>query len=93
MIVDHLISLQLGVNVWANGDEARYNQRAAQTDMPLFRKLDRAGNGLLTGEDTRGDLHLGPRFDDIDANRDGIVTLQVMRIYIEKSYGVIPVPG
>ena len=59
MIVDHLISLRLGVNVWANGDEARYNQRAAQTDMPLFRKLDRAGNGLLTEEDTRGDLHLG----------------------------------
>ncbi len=81
------------VNVWANGDEARYNQRAAQTDMSLFRELDRAGNGLLAKEDTRSDLRLGPRFDDIDTNRDGIVTLQEMRTYIEKRYGVLPAPG
>ena len=81
------------VNVRANGDEARYNQRAAQTDMALFRELDRAGNGLLTKENARGDMRLGTRFDDIDTNRDGIVTLQEMRIYIEKSYGVVPAPG
>ena len=80
MIVDRLISLQFGVYVWTYGDEANYDQRAAQSDMSLIRKLDHAGNGLLTGEYTRGDLHLGPHFDAIDANRHRIVTLQVMRI-------------
>ena len=85
--------LATGVNVWANGDEARYNQRAAQTDMALFREMNRAGNDRLTREEVRGDMRLGARFDDIDTNRDEIVTLQELKAYIEKTYGVIPAPG
>jgi hypothetical protein len=81
------------VNVWADGDEAKYNQRAAQTDMSLFREMDRAGKGLLTKDDVRGDMRLGTRFDDIDTNRDEVVTLQEMHAYIEKTYGVLPAPG
>lgn len=81
------------MGVWADGDKAAYNLRAAQTDMALFRELDRAGNGLLGKEGVRGDMRLGTRFDDIDTNRDEIVTLQEMRAYIEKSYGVVPAPG
>jgi len=77
----------------ANADEAGYKQRAAQTDMSLFRELDRSGNGFLAREATWGDLNLGPRFDDIDTNRDEIVTLQEMRAYIEKTYGVLRTPG
>lgn len=76
-------------NAWANGDEAGYNQRAAQTDMSLFGEMDRAGKGLLTKEDVRGDMRLGTRFDDIDTNRDEVVTRQEMRAYIEKAYGVL----
>ena len=87
------LPLAICVNVRANDDEARYNQRAAQTDMALFRELNRAGNGLLTKEDVRGDMRLGTRFDDIDTNRDGIVTQQEMQAYVEKTYGVIPAPG
>ena len=81
------------MNVWANGDEAGYNQRAAQTDMSVFRELDRSGNGLLTKEDVRGDMRLGTRFNDIDTNRDEIVTLQEMRVYIETRYGVLAAPA
>jgi hypothetical protein len=81
------------VNTWADGDEAKYNQRAAQTDMSLFREMDRAGEGRLTKDDVRGDMRLGTRFDDIDTNRDEIVTLQEMHAYIEKTYGVLPAPG
>ena len=81
------------VNAWADGDEAKYNQRAAQTDMSLFREMDRAGKGLLTKDDVQGDMRLGTRFDDIDTNRDGFVTQQEMRTYIEKTYGVISAPG
>lgn len=80
-------------NVQANGDRARYNQRAAQTDLSLYRELDRAGKGFLNKEDVRGNLDLGPRFDDIDTNRDEIVTLREMQAYIEKNYGGLPDSG
>jgi hypothetical protein len=92
-VVALLWVLATGAIAWANGDEASYKQRAARTDWALFRELDRAGNGFLRREDVRGDLNLGPRFDDIDTNRDDIVTPQEMRIYIEKTYGVLPAPG
>ena len=85
--------LVTGVSVWANAEKAGYYQRAAQTDMAVFQELNRAGNGLLTKVDVRGDMRLGTRFDDIDTNRDEIVTLQEMKVYIEKTYGVIPAPG
>ena len=81
------------VNAWANGDEASYKQRAANADLSVFRELDRAGHGLLARTDTAGDVRLGPRFDDIDTNRDDVITLQEMHLYIEKSYGVRPAPG
>ena len=32
-------------SVLADDDKERYNRRAAQTDMSLFRELDRGGNG------------------------------------------------
>lgn len=82
-----------GTPAGANADEAAYKQRAARTDLALFREMDRAGNGFLNKEDVRGDLNLGPRFDDIDINRDGIVTLQELQTYIEKTYGVISPPN
>ena len=78
--------------VLADDDKERYNRRAAQTDMSLFRELDRGGNGFLTREDTRGDMRLGPRFDDIDINRDDIITPQEMQTYIERAYGALPAP-
>ena len=84
--------LAQSADVLADDDKKTYNHRAAQTDMSLFRELDRSGNGFLIKEDTKGDLRLGPRFDDIDTNRDGIVTPQEMRIYIEQTYGALPAP-
>jgi hypothetical protein len=79
-------------SVLADDDKDRYNRRAAQTDMSLFRELDRSGNGLLTRENIKGDMRLGTRFDDIDTNRDGIATQQEMRIYIQQTYGLLPAP-
>jgi hypothetical protein len=81
------------VSVGADGDKDLYNQRAALTDMAVFHELNRTGNGFLNREDVAGDMRLGVRFDDIDTNRDEVVTLQEMRAYIEKSYGVVPAPG
>ena len=84
-----LLSVQCA-SVLADDDKDGYNRRAAQTDMSVFRELDRKGNGLLTRNDTQGDMRLGTRFDDIDINRDGIATSQEMRIYIQQTYGVLP---
>ena len=82
--------LAQGAAVRADDDRQTYNRRAAQTDMALFRELDRGSNGFLAREDARGDLRLGTRFDDIDTNRDGIVTPEEMRLYIEHTYGTLP---
>ena len=72
----------------ADDDRERYNRRAAQTDAALFSELDRKGNGFLTRADVQGDMRLGTRFDDIDTNRDDIITSEEMRIYLERTYGV-----
>ena len=85
--------LAQGAAVPADDDRQTYNRRAAQTDMSLFRELDRSGKGFLTREDIAGDLRLGPRFNDIDINRDGIATPQEMQIYIEHTYGTLPAPA
>lgn len=65
-----------------------FNRRAAQRDIELFRTLDRNADGALTREEAKGDLDLGPRFDDVDVNRDGVVTAQELQRYIEKQYQV-----
>ena len=65
-----------------------YYQRAAERDVSLFHALDLDGNGVLTRVETQGDLDLGPRFDDMDINRDGVVSLAELQRYIDQRYGV-----
>lgn len=76
---------------WAD-DRADYNARAADRLERLFQALDRNADGALTPEESKGDLDLGPRFDDIDINRDGIMTREELRVYIERRYGNRPAP-
>lgn len=74
----------------AADDRADYNRRAADADMAAFRQLDLNGDGQLTQNEAQSDLNLGPRFNDIDINRDGVITPEEMRRYIERTYGVSP---
>lgn len=69
-------------------DRTDYNRRVAARDVALFQSLDLNGDGMLARAETRGDLDLGPRFDDIDINRDGLLTAQELQRYIAQRYGV-----
>jgi len=75
-------------------DRADYNRRGAERDVALFAALDRDADGVLTRDEVRADLTLGPRFDDADINRDGLLTREEMQRYVERRYGVqLSVPG
>jgi hypothetical protein len=74
-------------------EKGEYNRRAAETDMAVFKELNRSGSGFLTREEVQGDMRLGTRFSDIDTNRDDIVTPQEMQRYLEQTYGVAPAPA
>ena len=65
-----------------------YYERNANADLARFRELDVDHNNAITREETRGDVDFTPRFDDIDVNRDGVVTLDELLAYVERHYGV-----
>jgi hypothetical protein len=67
---------------------ADYERRAAERDVSLFRLLDRDGDGAVSRLEAQGDLDFGPRFDDMDINRDGFVTSAELQRYIEQQFGV-----
>jgi len=65
-----------------------YYQRAAAEDTAAFQALDINHDGMLELSEVRGDNNLGPRFDDIDRNRDGVVTQPELALYISDRYGI-----
>ena len=58
----------------AADDRADYQRRVAARYETLFQSLDRNSDGSVVRTEAHGDLNFGPRFDDIDINRDGVVT-------------------
>jgi hypothetical protein len=73
----------------ASADErTAYYQRAAQRDVDAFQALDRNGDGFITRDAIRGDNNFGPRFDDMDINRDNVVTRPELERYIKLHYGI-----
>jgi hypothetical protein len=69
-------------------DKTEYNRRAAQTHVALFKSLDRDADASVSRVEAQGDLNFVPHFDDMDINRDGIVTTEELHRYIELRYGV-----
>jgi hypothetical protein len=79
----------LSVTAAAADDKYLFNERNAAHDAALFQSLDRNADGVVTSEESRGDLDFGPRFDDADINRDNKVTRQEFERYIEQRYGLV----
>jgi hypothetical protein len=67
-----------------------YYQRAAARDMASFHALDINHDNAVTRAQVEGDNDFAPRFNDMDINRDGIVTLEELQRYIQQQYGVQP---
>jgi hypothetical protein len=72
-------------------DKAAYDRRAATRDMNLFQSLDRNNDQAVTKLESHGDLDFGPRFDDMDINRDGIVTRAELLRYVEREHGAVTI--
>ena len=83
-----LIFLLLSVTTTAADDKSVFNERGAAHDAALFQSLDRNADGVVSREESLGDLDFGPRFDDADINRDDNVTRQEFERYIAQRYGV-----
>ena len=86
--VASVLLLAAGAAAVAADDRLAYNLRASTEDVKLFLSLDRNADGLLTRDESKGDVNLGPRFDDMDIDRDGIVTRRELERYLETRYGV-----
>jgi hypothetical protein len=68
--------------------QAEFRQRAADRIVASFHSLDRDHNLEVTRDEAKGDLHFTPAFDDMDINRDGIVTAAELQRYIELRVGI-----
>jgi hypothetical protein len=78
----------------AADDWADYNRRAAARDFELFHALDRDADGAVTRLEAQGDVNFLPRFDEMETDMNGAVTMAELRRYIEKHYGTAaPAPA
>ena len=68
--------------------KAEYELRNAERYVALFTTLDRNLNGVVSRAEANGDLNFMPRFDEIDINRDGLVTGPELQRFVEQQHGL-----
>ncbi len=69
-------------------DRQDYNRRAAERFSTLFQSLDRDADGAVTRVESHGDLVFGPRIDDMDIDRNGIVTRPELQRFVALQFEV-----
>ena len=82
-----LLAITAGSNAQDRND---YQRRTVDRFIELFQALDRDGDGTVTRSETQGDVNFPPHFDDIDINRDGVVTKGELHRYLELQHGMRP---
>ena len=80
--------LACALDAAAADGEAEYDRRNAERYVALFTSLDRNGDGVVTRVEAQGDLTFSPRFDDMDINRDGAVTVAELQRFVLIQHGV-----
>jgi Ca2+-binding EF-hand superfamily protein len=68
------------------GDREDYNQRSAERFVAMFRAADVNGKKAITREDAVTAIELTTRFDDIDINRDGVITQEELTRFIDANF-------
>lgn len=67
-------------------DRDDYNQRSAERFQAMFALADVNHDRMVTRDEADGTIELVARFDDIDDNRDGIITTAELERFIAASY-------
>ena len=68
-------------------DKASYEQRTIARYVELLAWLDQDRNGDVSRTEAAGSIDFAPVFDDIDINRDGIVTKAELDRFLASRYG------
>jgi Ca2+-binding EF-hand superfamily protein len=69
-------------------DKMEYDRRNVTRYLDLFQMLDRDNDGAVSWSETQGDVNFMPRFDDIDIDRDGRVTMNELYRYLGQTHGM-----
>ena len=67
-------------------DRETYNQRSAERFVAMFRAADVNGRNTISREDAGSSIELVARFDDVDINRDGIITWEELTRFIDVNF-------
>ena len=67
-------------------DRDDYNQRSAERFLAMFALADVNHDRMVTRTEADGTIELVARFDDIDDNRDGIISANELERFIAASY-------
>jgi Ca2+-binding EF-hand superfamily protein len=67
-------------------DRADYNRRSAERYIAMFRLADLNKDNVVTVGEAQVTIELLANFNDIDTNRDGVITWDELMRYIEATF-------
>ena len=68
------------------GEREDYNQRSAERFVEMFRTADASNRAAISRDDAATAIELVTRFDDIDINRDGVITREELMRFIDAHF-------
>ena len=67
-------------------DRDDYNRRSTERFVALFRAADVNRDNAVPRDEAEGTIELTTRFNDIDINRDGIITWDELTLFVDSHY-------